>query len=29
MTAVSKNLYICKLDDRINEFNSPYIEQLK
>ena len=29
MTAISKNLYIDKLDDTVNEYNNTFIEQLK
>ena len=28
MTAVSKNMYIEKLDDIVNEFNNTYIEKI-
>ena len=29
MTSISKNVYIDKLDDIVNEYNNTYIEQLK
>ena len=28
MTAVSKNMYIEKLDDIVNEYNNTYIEKI-
>ena len=29
MTSISKNVYIDKLDDIVNEYNNTYIEKLK
>ena len=29
MTAISKNVYIDKLDDIVNEYNNTYIEQVR
>ena len=29
MTSLSKNVYIDKLDDIVNEYNNKYIEELK